>query len=216
MRGVQTLDFDPANVAALGIASEVTVPVATTDNDLAITVLTQDSDVARQITFEDEATGGDNPNATITFIGTDADGFPQRETITDIEDTGAIKTTAGFYATVDEIIIGTDVEFEMTINIGTNGVMVSKSLMLDKYAVNAPLVVQELTGTMAWSIQLATQSLDDSVHQGDIVWTDDADHSGISASQQQNLADWPGTYVRVITTAYTDTAELALRVSQGY
>ncbi len=216
MRGVQTIDFDPANVAVTGIASEVVVPVGTSTVDLAITALTQDSDVARQITFEDESAAGDNPLATIEFIGTDADGNPQRETITDIEDNAAVKTTTGYYATVDEILVGTDVEFEMTLNIGTNGVMASKALMLDKYAINAPLVVQELTGTMAWSIETTVERLDNSKNQSDVVWTADADHSGLSAGQQQNLADWPVTYARVITTSYTDTAELALRVSQGY
>jgi hypothetical protein len=219
MRGVQSIDFDPINVNVVGVANEVVIAAdadGTTTLDLAITPLAAAPGVGRQITFEDESAGGDNPNLVITFVGTDADGRPQQESITDIEDNGAIKTTTKYYNTVDEIFVGTDVEFELTINIGTNGVMVSKALMLDKYAVNSPLVVMEETGTLAWEIETTTEILDSTKNQGDVVWTNDPSAESVTASQQDNLQDWPVAYMRLITSSYTDTGEIAVRVSQGY
>jgi hypothetical protein len=217
MRGVQTIDFDPANVSAVEIANEVEVAAV---GVITITALAAAPGVARQISFDNETATEENASATLVIVGTDADGNIQQETITNIPDSGedsGITQSVKFYNTVSSITVGGTLSTDIVaLNIGTNGVMASKAIMLDKYAVNAPLVVQELTGTMAWGLEVATEVLDNSKNQGDVVWTDDADHSGISASQQQNLADWPVTYLRVKTSSYTDTAELALRVSQGY
>ena len=220
MRGVQSLDFDPANVDAGAITEALDIEVdadgSTTLELVFIAFDVSAQGLARQITLEDESTGGDNPNVVLTFYGTDADGRAQQESITDIEDNAAVKTTTGYYQSLNKITIGTDIEFDMVLNIGTNGVMVSKALALDKYAVNAPLVDQTLTGTLAWSLELCLEDLSTAANQAAVTWTDDADHSAISASQLQNLADWPAAFTRVKTTAYTDTAELAVRVSQGY
>ncbi len=72
---------------------------------------------------------------------------------------------------------------------------------------------------MAFSVETTGQSLADEAqfsNQGDVVWVADSDHTGLSATQQDNLSDWPVAYMRIVTTSYTDTAELAVRVSQGY
>jgi hypothetical protein len=213
MRGVQTIDFDPANTNALAIVTEGRI-----DAEGPLTLVAGFSrgvDCAGQVDVV--TTGGVDPDCSIIITGLDADGNPQNETLTNIEADESDRVTTKYYSSITSVeVSGTVSSEEAVIDVGTNGVAVSKAIMLDKYAVNAPLIVQELTGTMAWSIQVATEILDNSKNQGDVVWTDDADHSAISASQQQNLADWPVAYARVITTAITDTAELALRVSQGY
>jgi hypothetical protein len=219
MRGVQSIDLDPDNqdVAETNesIFAETNI---TAVGPLTITALAAAAGVGRQITMDNETASEENNTATWTITGTDADGRAMQETLTGVSD--GVTASTKYFNTVTAIEIGGTIETQITAaDIGTNGVVVSKTFLLDKYAVNAPLIDQTLTGAMAWSVEICLESPADEAtaeNQGAVTWVPDADHTAISASQLQNLADWPAAGLRIITQSYTNGGELAVRISQGY
>ncbi len=217
MRGVQTIDFDPDNVSAAGIASELDVEAI---GVLVITALADADGVGRQILFDDETVeGGDNASVTIVITGTDADGRAQNETITGLNDAGDTKTSVKYYNTVSDITLGGTLTAAMDLHIGTNGVACSRSIGLDKYAINSPAVQQDLTGTATWDIETTVENINDPTtveNQGDVTWTVDANFDDVAADAIDNLDVWPVYFARLLTSAYTDTGEIKVTFSQGY
>ena len=125
MRGVQTIDFDPGNQdVAETVESIFAETNITAVGALAITPLTAAVGVGRQIAMDNETGSEVNDTATWTITGTDADGRPQSETLTDIESTPAVNVSTKYYNTVTGIEIGGTLSTQITAcDIGTNGVM---------------------------------------------------------------------------------------------
>ena len=219
-RGVQTIDFDPIDVDPNVLFTIATISAAV-GAEVTLTLaadLGEAAGVGRRIFLDNPTMTETNDNTTWTITGTDADGRAQVDTMTDVEDNSS--ATVGknvsnkFFNTVSGITMN-DVEVDITnAVIGTNGAMCSRSIQLDHAALNAPCVQLVETGTLAFSVETTLQDLNDSAaeNQGDVVWAADGNHSGLTATQQATLADWPVTFLRLITTSYSNGGEISLLV----
>jgi len=207
-------DIDPANANLIGFASNVTGATFTlTANDSG-------DSLAHQVSVKNDS-ATDHSAKTLTFVGTDPDGFALTETIS-APGTSATVETAGYYLTLTSVTVSATIGAD-TFDIGWVDEVSTRTIQVDDRSSVPVSVGITVTGTIDFTVQETLEALD---------W-----HLGANGKTSQNL-DWHGiitpvdllaitanavglgtigaTAIRLIINSYTDTAELQMHVSQPH
>jgi len=212
------LDLDPANVSLTGYASNVT--------GASWTIATNNSgdSLAHRVSIRNDS-ATDHSGKTATMTGTDADGHAQTETL-DLPGSSLTVESLKYWLTLDTVVpsatIGAD-----TMDIGWLDEIASKTIALDHYRDEAPMVSINVTGTCSVTLELSNDNpfylgvtdatkvaLDDQLaDQNAMLWIDDDTLAAETADVHAKVIDWPMRAARVIFVSYTDTAEAQVRIT---
>lgn len=205
-----TIDVDPANVDADGIADGNSSADASVTLDGTLTsggAFTSADGLAHKLIITD-AGGDDQSGATYTITGTDANGDAQVENIVGPTSSGSVTTTKHFLS-VSSVAIASAAAGS-TVDIGTVDEVETKIYPIDRVSREALRFNLTETGAMNYALLETFQNpfvTDKSTL--DFTEVDDA-ISNYSGSVSQHASA-----IKVRLTSYTDTAELQVNCSQG-
>lgn len=215
MPRLQTIDIDPVDVDADGIAASQTPSGAgnfTLDGALTSGgVYTSADGGARQISF---TSASDESGDTYTITGTDADGRAQTETVTGPNATTAESTK--YWLTITQI--ATSGAATGAITIGVVDELVSKTIRLNRHATTGALLHVDVTGTITYTAQVSLVNPDDYTDQEAIPWvsTQDTDLVATADTDAIGNLDIHAACFRLVVVSFSSGAEVQAYLSQGY
>lgn len=183
--------------------------------------------IGRQLSITDTATQ-DQSDSTFTITGTDPDGKAQTEDLTG-PGSGATVTSAKEYATVTSVTIsGGDASDTVDMGTTAGGVAASKTIPLDHYASSPAIVQVVVTGTINYDIEVTYENplkrltgkfKEDGApftftDQSDLVWVNDANFTGKTATTTNALATEGVRAMRVYVNSFSAGAELQVFITQ--
>lgn len=214
----RTLDIDPANTSANGIAQAQTTGGAA---DLVLNGAQITSGVWNiylpNAGYSSGVGGvrilidsvGDVSSVIFTVYGTDQDGISRTEAITGVTTTEVVSTT--FWQTITRIAASAAVA--SNVNVGTTSQIVTQTLALNwRNDFQASVIVGGVTGTVQYDIEETVSELLGSTDPSTLVW---------SVSQANKTADLTGsllnysTACRLRVDSYSSGAELQFSVRQN-
>lgn len=209
-----SIDIDPANVDADGLADGNSSAGATVTLDGALTsggTFTSSDGLGRQLVILDLG-AHDQTGATYTITGTDADGTAQIESLAGPGASVSVETTQ-YFQTVTSIAIASPVAGS-TVDIGTVDEVASKTVRLDYHNCKMASYSVNVTGTINYSVQELFEDIESIAPQADGLWFP----LSALASKTADLAS-EGTHnataARLIVNSYTNTAEIQFSAVQG-
>jgi hypothetical protein len=213
------LDLDPANVNLIGYASNVTGATwALTANDSG-------DSLAHTVTIRNDS-ATDYSTLTALLTGTDADGYPQTETVA-LPVGSATTEGVKYFLTLTSIVPSATINTD-TMDIGWANKFSSKTICLDWYRDNAPTVSISVTGVINLDVMSTnnnpltkgkTVGIPEANQIGDqetYTWIDDTVLAAVTADAHASISLWPSKAIRLIANSYTDTAEAQVEVTQSY
>ena len=208
-----TIDIDPANVDADGIADNNASSGTSLTLDGALTsggTFTSADGLAHQVSITDTATQ-DQSDSTFTITGTDADGNAQTEAVTG-PGAGATVESTKYWLTITSVAISGG-DANDTVDMGTVDEVMTPTYMLDRHANLAATYAYTETGTANWDIDECFQDMGTvSSPAQNARWLTKV--SGATASAV-TAGTANATAIRAIFNSYTNGAELQVDVSQG-
>jgi len=201
------VDINPANVDPNGLCAAITGAGPWTIADAEFVATNSGDDLAHVLNLTSTA---NLSGITITLVGTDADG----NTLTESRvgpNNNTVQTTA-YFLTLTSVTAGATLGAN-TMDIGWVDEVMTKTHPLNWRGAEAATYAANVTGTMNYSVQESFDDIQNVTNPAQRVW-----HSlSALASKTADLASVGtvnATAVRLITTSYTDTAEVQLQVVQ--
>lgn len=213
-----SIDIDPANVDADGLADGNSSAGATVTLDGALTSggsFTSADGLARRFVILDLG-ADDQTGATYTLTGTDADGNALTEALAGPGASASVTTTS-YFLTLTSIAIASPAAGS-TVDIGTVDEFKTKTYPIDAQSSSAAAIGVKVTGTINYTVEETLENVMD----GNVVtpynW-----HDCVSTTDLADVtaalvgAATVGSYaISVVGNSYTDTAELAVDVNQPH
>jgi len=203
------IDVDPANVDPNGICAAITGAGPWTIADAEFVAAGPADGLAHRLNL----TSAQNLIAiTFTLVGTDADGNALTEAI--LGPNATTVETVSYFATVTSVTASATLGAN-TMDIGWVDEVMTKTYPINWRAADAATYASNVTGTVNYTVQEAFGNVFTLTNPAqDTIWY------GLSAltSKTTDLASEGtrhATAVRLITTSYTDTAEIQLQVVQN-
>lgn len=198
--------FTPSNLSTTGYATSVTGATFTlTANSVTDTF-------AHQVTVLNN-TATNHSAKTLTFTGTDVDGFALTETIAAPAGNATV-TTAGYYKTLTSVTVSATIGAD-TFSIGWNNQFISPAIGVDRNGGIVGLNII-LTGTINYTVQQTFNSIQTSTRTS-INWMNNDDTSLVAATANAN-----GNYIagiiatRLKVNSYTNGATIQFNITQRY
>lgn len=210
---VFTIDVDPANVDADGLADGKSSAGASVTLDGALTSggsFTSADGLGHQLVITD-AGAHNQTTATYTVTGTDADGNAQVESLAGPNTSASVETTK-YFASVSSVAIASPVAGS-TVDIGTVDEVSSKTFLINRFADFGAGIQAKVTGTINLDVQgTVDNAFATASPNQNCPWSPISGLDGITADAFAQAI--PGlSAVRVIVNSYTDTAEVQVYVS---
>lgn len=201
-------DVDPDDVAVGAVAASQTPAGA---ENLTLTSTTVTLDYARQLGI---TSASNISNRTLTFTGTDADGYSQTETVTGPNAT-TVETTK-YFKTITQIAISGAAAGALTVD--TVDEVATQTIPLDWRSDVAAAINVDVTGTIDFTVQ---QTFDDVQRPGSSPQsaTQNSQWLNITAlaaktADTTSTASVGATAIRLLVNSYSSTAELQMNVVQ--
>lgn len=198
--------FTPANISTTGYATSVTGATFT------LTANAVTDGYAHQVTVLNN-TATNHSAKTLTFTGTDVDGFALTETIAAPAGSSTV-TTAGYYKTLTSVTVSATIGAD-TFSIGWNNQFISPTIGLDRSAgiVGLNIIV---TGTINYTIQQTFNEIQ-TLTRSSIKWLNNDDTALVASTASGN-----GNYVtsviatRLKVNSYSSGATIEFNITQRY
>jgi hypothetical protein len=218
MPRLQTIDIDPVDVDADGIATAQTPAAGGAQNltlDGALSSggsYTSGDGAGRQISV----TAAANDSArTLTITGTDSDGNAQTETMTGAELNITTTESAKYWNTVTQVSVDDDTAGN--ISVGTVDELASRTMSLNRHASTGALFHFNVTGTIDVTVQVGAFSPTGFATQADMPWMDSNTAALVNATANQlNSIETHATAFRLLVNSYSSGAEVQVYLSQGF
>lgn len=205
-----TVDIDPANVNASGLASANSSAGATVTLDGALTsggTFTGADGLGRQFVITD-AGGHDQTTATYTFTGTDVNGNAKTASVAGPGISASIELNE-YFLTVTSVTIANPTAGS-TVTIGTVDEVESPWIPLNWRADTGAYISADVTGTLNFTVQETNVDIQNQTP----VWFDITALASKTANTASS-AVIASTAIRIIFNSYTDTAESQVYITQS-
>lgn len=203
------VDIDPANVDPNGLCAAITGAGPWTIADAEFVANDSGDSLAHRLNLTSGAALG---AITITLVGTDADGKPLTESLLGPA-ANTVETTA-YFKTLTSVSAGATLGAN-TMDIGWVDEVMTSTYPIDWRGREAATYASNVTGTTNYTVQEAFGDIQNlTAPAQDTIWY-------ALAALTSKTADLAAegtrhaTAVRLITTSYTDTAEIQLQVVQA-
>jgi hypothetical protein len=195
----KTIDIDPANVNTTGYDSGLTGAGPWT-----ITTQNSGDGLAHQVGV---GSTSDIQTIILTLTGTDADSFPQTDTVTGINN-GTVETTK-YFKTLTTISASATIG-GATLNVGWVDEVASQTIPLDHFSRVPASVEIDITNAMNFDIEVSMRNPWDTgiTDQESRAWVNDGNFTSKSADIIDDLMLAGLRAARIVVNSYTDTAEL--------
>jgi hypothetical protein len=198
--------FTPANASTTGFAASVTGATFTLTSTAATDSL------AHRVTVLNN-TVTNHSAKTLTFTGTDVDGFALTETIA-APGASATVTTTGYYKTLTSVTVSATIGAD-TFSIGWAAQFISPTIGLDRNGGITGLNVI-VSGTINYTIQQTFNEIQ-TLTRTSINWMDNDDSALVSSVVNSN-----GNYIvsviatRLVVNSYSSGATIQYNITQRY
>lgn len=198
--------FTPANASTTGFAASVTGATFTLTSTAATDSL------AHRVTVLNN-TVTNHSAKTLTFTGTDVDGFALTETIAAPAGSATV-TTTGYYKTLTSVTVSATIGAD-TFSIGWAAQFISPTIGLDRNGGITGLNVI-VSGTINYTIQQTFNEIQ-TLTRTSINWMDNDDSALVSSVVNSN-----GNYIvsviatRLVVNSYSSGATIQYNITQRY
>lgn len=196
--------YTPATASLTGFASSVTGASWT------LTATSSGDSLAHQVSLRNN-TATDHSAKTVTFVGTDQDGFPLTEII-NMPGSNATVYTSGYFLTLTSATPSSSIGAD-TMSIGWKNTFCTKTLGLCWRGKIAALNVT-VTGTITYTVQQTLSDIQTSTRTS-INWlnSDDTNVVSATASKNTNYVAIPNA-TRLLVASYNAGAALTFAIRQ--